>query len=181
MTELATNEKSPGTIKRVPGWVWTISIAVIIYLVISYFILRANPGLDPRFRLSLEPLLASSIVTQIHVAGAILSFSIGVFLLLAPKGFRLHKTFGWLWVACMGVTAVSSFFLTGLMGSSYSPIHALSAWTLIGLPFGVAAIRRKQVEKHRKAMTGMFLGAMVVAGLFAFLPGRLMWHIFFAV
>lgn len=181
MAKLATNEKSLGIIKHVPGWVWTISVAVIVYLVISYFILRANPGLDPRFRVSLEPLLVSSNLTQIHVVGAVSSFGIGVFLLLAPKGFRLHKTFGWLWVVCMSVTAFSSFFLTGLMGSSYSPIHALSAWTMIGLPFGVAAIRRKQVERHRKAMTGMFLGAMVIAGLFAFLPGRLMWHIFFAV
>jgi len=80
----------------------------------------------------------------------------------------------------MSVTAISSFFITGLMGSSYSPIHALSAWTMIGLPFGIAAIRRRDVQQHRRSMTGMFVGGMVVAGLFSFLPGRLMWHIFFA-
>ena len=59
------------------------------------------------------------------------------------------------------------------------PIHALSAWTMIGLPFGVAAIRRRDVKKHRHTMTGMFVGAIVIAGLFSFLPGRLMWEIFF--
>jgi uncharacterized membrane protein len=30
-------------------------------------------------------------------------------------------------------------------------------------------------------MTGMFMGGLVIAGLFSFLPGRLMWHLFFAV
>ncbi|MDG1826012.1 MAG: DUF2306 domain-containing protein [Henriciella sp.] len=181
MADIATKRSPLGILKKVPGWVWTISIASIIYLIVSFFILRANPSLDPQFRISLEPLQASSIATQIHVAAALLSFSIGAFLLIAPKGFRLHKTFGWVWVTSMSVTAISSFFLTGLMGSSYSPIHALSAWTMIGLPFGIAAIRRKQVQKHRKTMTGMFFGAMVIAGMFSFLPGRLMWHIFFAV
>ena len=28
-------------------------------------------------------------------------------------------------------------------------------------------------------MTGMFVGAMLIAGLFSMLPGRLMWEVFF--
>jgi len=30
-------------------------------------------------------------------------------------------------------------------------------------------------------MTGMFTGGMLIAGLFTFLPGRLMWDLFFAM
>ena len=30
-------------------------------------------------------------------------------------------------------------------------------------------------------MTGIFVGGMLIAGLFSFLPGRTMWHLFFAV
>lgn len=80
----------------------------------------------------------------------------------------------------MSITAISSFFITGIMGSTYSPIHALSAYTMLGLPFGIAAVRRRNIPKHRKDMTGMFVGAMVIAGLFSFLPGRLMWSLVFA-
>ena len=166
-------------VSKIPGWGWQIGIALAIYLVVSHFILAAHPAAEPRLRFSLEPLLTASTAIQIHVVGAIATFGIGLVLLLAPKGFRFHKTMGWAWVASMAITAGSSFFITGLMGSNYSPIHALSAWTMIGLPFGIAAIRRRDVQKHRHTMTGMFVGGMAIAGLFSFLPGRLMWEIFF--
>ena len=166
-------------VSAIPGWAWQVGIAFTIYLIVSHFILAAYPEAEPRLRFSLEPLMTASTAIQIHVVGAVLTFTIGLVLLLAPKGFRLHKTLGWAWVISMAVTAISSFFITGLMGSNYSPIHALSAWTMIGLPFGVAAIRRRDVKKHRHTMTGMFVGGMVIAGLFSFLPGRLMWEVFF--
>lgn len=165
----------------VPGWAWQILGAFAIYLIVSYFILASQPDASLHFRLSLEPLLTASTQVKVHVVGAVSAFSIGLILLLAPKGFGFHKTLGWAWVLAMLVTAVSSFFITGMFQNAYSPIHALSAWTLIGLPFGVAAIRRREVKKHRDTMTGMFLGAMVIAGLFSFLPGRLMWETFFGI
>ena len=95
------------------------------------------------------------------------------------KGRGLHKRLGYAWVVAMAVTAISSFFLTGLNGNQFSWIHGLSAWTIIGLPMGLAAARRKDIAAHRKQMTGMFTGSMLVAGLFTFLPGRMMWSIFF--
>jgi uncharacterized membrane protein len=36
------------------------------------------------------------------------------------------------------------------------------------------------VQAHRRAMTGMFVGGLIVAGALTFLPGRLMWAIFFS-
>lgn len=163
----------------IPGWGWQIGVALAIYLIVSYFVLAAHPEAEPQLRFTLEPLLSASVAVQVHVVAALSTFGIGLVLLYAPKGFRLHKTLGWTWVMTMAATAISSFFITGIMGSSYSPIHALSAWTMIGLPFGVAAIRRRDVQKHRHTMTGMFVGGMAIAGLFSFLPGRLMWEIFF--
>lgn len=166
-------------VSGLPFWTWQIGIAFAIYLVVSYFILAAYPEADPKLRFNLEPVLTASAAIQIHVVSAVLAFGIGLILLSAPKGFRLHKTLGWAWIVSMAATAISSFFITGLMGANYSPIHALSAWTMLGLPFGIAAIRRRDINKHRHTMTGMFVGGMVIAGLFSFLPGRLMWEIFF--
>ncbi len=104
----------------------------------------------------------------------------GAFVILSlPKGRGLHKPLGWLWVTAMGVTAVSSLFMTGLNGNFYSLIHLLTGWTLIALPMGVFAIRNRNVLAHRRAMTGMFLGGLIVAGAFAFLPGRFMFELFF--
>lgn len=168
-------------VRAVPAWVWQVSAAFLIYLVVSHFILAAYPDATVRVRFSIEPLAAAALAVQVHVVAAIGTFFIGLGLLLAPKGFRWHKTFGWIWVGAMAVTAVSSFFITGIMGDMYSPIHALSAWTLIGLPFGIFAIRRWNIRRHRQTMTGMFIGGMAIAGLFTFLPGRLMWHMFFSI
>lgn len=167
-------------LRRVPGLVWQILGAFAIYLVVSGLILANHPEAAPRFRFSIEPLLATTLAIKIHISGALIALVVGVILLAAPKGLRFHRILGWTWVLAMSVTAVSSFFITGLMGSSYSPIHALSAWTLIGLPFGIAAIRRRDIRQHRHTMTGMFVGGLIIAGLFSFLPGRLMWSIFVA-
>lgn len=43
----------------------------------------------------------------------------------------------------------------------------------------IYAVRRGKVQAHRRAMTGMFVGGLLVAGALTFLPGRLMWAIFF--
>ena len=168
-------------VQKVPGVIWQFAIAIVIYLIVSYFILSGYPEAEPHFRINFEPLLAAPVQVQIHVACALTAFFIGVILLCAPKGFGFHKTMGWTWVVAMGLTALSSFFITGIFENAFSPIHALSAWVLLGLPFGIAAIRRRDIKKHRDSMTGMFTGGMVIAGLFTFLPGRLMWDLFIGV
>ncbi|WP_300377549.1 DUF2306 domain-containing protein [Henriciella sp.] len=167
-------------IRRLSRTAWTLLIAITVYTAISALTL-IDIGRLPRFRFDPQPLIESGIAIQIHVAAALATLAIGIYLLCAPKGFRLHRTFGWAWVICMAITAGSSFFIMTLFQSFWSPIHALSAWTLLGLPMGVAAVRRRDIKRHRGEMTNMFVGGMIVAGLFALLPGRLMWHIFFAV
>ncbi|MEM1087795.1 MAG: DUF2306 domain-containing protein [Pseudomonadota bacterium] len=168
-------------LSTVLSWVWTLAIAGVIYAVIYTIILASNPGLSPQFRLSAEPLINTGPIVQTHVAGAMAALLIGSVLMIGPKGRTYHKTLGWMWVVAMAVTAVSSFFITGLMGKWYSPIHALSAWTGLALPFAVAAARRRKIQEHRKTMTGMFFGGIFIAGLFSFLPGRIMWQLLFEI
>ncbi|MEQ9315240.1 MAG: DUF2306 domain-containing protein [Henriciella sp.] len=158
---------------------WVIGGALTVYTVLSVLIL-INANVVPRFRIDLTPLLTATTAIQVHVVAAVMTLGIGIFLMCAPKGFRMHKTFGWAWVMSMALTAGSSFLITGIFQSSYSPIHALSAWTMIGLPFGIAAVKRRDIKKHRKTMTDMFVGGMVIAGLFSLLPGRMLFHVFFA-
>lgn len=127
-------------------------------------------------------MLAAPGAIQVHVAAALSALAIGVVLLAGVKGGRRHRTLGWAWVAAMGTTAISSFFIHQINPNGpggLSLIHLLSGWTVVGLPMAVHAARRHRVAAHRRAMTGMFVGGLVVAGLLTFLPGRLMWAIFF--
>jgi uncharacterized membrane protein len=42
------------------------------------------------------------------------------------------------------------------------------------LPVGVLHVRRRHVARHRLVMISIFGGALLVAGLFTFVPGRIM-------
>ena len=103
------------------------------------------------------------------------AFALGVVQLAAPKGTLPHRTIGWIWVALMAVIALSSFLIHGIkMVGPFSPIHLLSIFTLVMLPLAVLHARRHNVKQHRGAMIGIFVGALVVAGAFTFVPGRIM-------
>ncbi len=111
---------------------------------------------------------------QLHIVAALTALAIGVVILALPKGVGPHKALGWSWVAAMATTAVSSLFITGLNGNFYSLIHIISGWVIVALPLAIWAIRRRNVNAHRRAMTGMFVGGLLVAGALTFLPGRFM-------
>ncbi|HRX74941.1 MAG: DUF2306 domain-containing protein [Hyphomonas sp.] len=151
------------------------------YAVLSWMILKSSGNPPIRFRIDISHLVDASFMVKLHLAGALTAFVIGAILLRGVKGTGLHRKLGYSWVAAMTLAAVSSFFLVGLNGNHYSLIHGLSAWTIVVLPMAVVAARRKNIRKHAKGMTNLFLGGLLVAGLFAFLPGRMLWSIFFAV
>jgi len=75
--------------------------------------------------------------------------------------------------------AVSSLFIQLINHGHLSYIHLLSGWTILTLPIAVALARRHKVKQHARMMTGLFTGGLILAGLFAFFPGRLMWSLFF--
>ncbi|MBI1360129.1 MAG: hypothetical protein GC155_07580 [Alphaproteobacteria bacterium] len=131
------------------------------------------------FRVDLRPLLNTPAVVRVHVAAAISSFVLGFAIMLQRKGSRLHRKLGWGWSATMATTALSSFFI--LEDGQFVWIHALSAWTILLLPMALVAARAHRRKIHARLMTTLFLGGMIAAGLFTFLPGRLMWRLFFGV
>jgi uncharacterized membrane protein len=130
--------------------------------------------------MSLAPLLAAPAVIQLHAFAALAAFALGAVQLSAPKGTIPHRVFGWVWAALMLAVVLSSIFIhTIRLWGPWSPIHLLSIFTLIMLPLAVLHARRHQVKRHRRAMTGLFAGALVIAGIFTFLPGRIMHEVLF--
>src|SRR6266704_2423431 len=101
--------------------------------------------------------------------------AIGLVFRPAPKGTIPHRTIGWIWVTLMTVIALSAFFIHEIrLVGPFSPIHLLAIFTLTTLPLAVRHARGHRVDRHRRAMIGIFLGALVIAGLFTLLPGRIM-------
>jgi uncharacterized membrane protein len=130
--------------------------------------------------MTLQPLLDAGVAIQLHAFTAMGAFALGLVQLAAPKGTLPHRAVGWTWVALMMVVAASSFWIHDLrVWGPWSPIHLLSVFTLAMLPMAVLHARRHDVTRHRNAMIAMFAGALVIAGLFTFYPGRIMYRVAF--
>jgi len=117
-----------------------------------------------------------------HAIAAMAALMAGVIQLVGPKGTRAHRVLGYTWVILMLYVATSGFFIheIGLWGR-WSPIHLLSILALVALPLAVRAARRGNIRKHRSIMLQLFGFALVLAGAFTLLPGRVMHRILFAI
>lgn len=108
------------------------------------------------------------------------AFALGVLQLAAPKGTLPHRTLGWIWVSLMVSVSATAFIIHELrLWGPWSPIHLLAIFTLTALPFAVWHARQHRIQHHRWAMIGIFAGALVIAGLFTFVPGRIMHAVLF--
>lgn len=130
--------------------------------------------------MSLAPLLEAAPAIPVHAFGAMAAFAIGLVQFAAPKGTLPHRMLGWIWVALMVAVALSSFWIHQIrLVGPWSPIHLLSIFTLAMLPLAVWKAHRHQVGAHRRIMISLFLGALVIAGLFTVVPGRIMHQVLF--
>jgi uncharacterized membrane protein len=130
--------------------------------------------------MSFEPLIRATGAIPFHAFAAMAAFVLAMVQFAAPKGTLPHRTLGWVWVALMASVALSSFWVhTICQLGGFSVIHLLSVFVLIMLPRGVLRARRHQVKAHASTMKGLFLGALLIAGLFTFMPGRIMHSVVF--
>lgn len=130
--------------------------------------------------MTLAPLLDADPAIKLHAFAAMTAFALGVVQLSAPKGTIPHRTIGWIWVALMLAVSISAFWIHQLrLWGPWSPIHLLAIFTLVTLPIGVLAARRHRIDRHRWTMISIFLGALVIAGAFTLVPGRIMHAVIF--
>jgi uncharacterized membrane protein len=127
--------------------------------------------------LSISPLLAAPVAIQIHAFAALAAFALGTYLLNGRKGVQVHRVLGWTWAGLMLAVAISSLWISGAgprLAGPFGPIHLLTLLVLAMLPAGLYMARSHRASAHAKFMRGLFWGALVIAGGFTFLPGRIM-------
>jgi len=110
-----------------------------------------------------------------HLVTALAALLVGAFVLARPKGSASHRALGWTWVVLMGSTTLASAFIRDyrmINLAGITPIHAFTVLAAVMLPRAVWQIRRGNVAAHRNSMRGLYVGACLVAGAFAFVPGR---------
>jgi uncharacterized membrane protein len=130
--------------------------------------------------MTLQPLLSASPAVQLHAFAAMAAFGIGILQLARRKGDSPHRLVGYIWVVLMLLIAASSFWIHGMnQWNGFSVIHLLSIWVLVFAPIAVMLARRGNIRAHKRSMIGLFAGALIIAGIFTFVPGRIMHAVVF--
>lgn len=126
--------------------------------------------------MTLEPLLEAPLAVQLHVATILPAAIIGAFLLIwRGRGTPLHRLLGKTWVALMLISALSSLFIHELrMWNGFSPIHLLSILVIIGCLRTVHLARSGRIAAHRRLVTQIYVGGILIAGGFTLMPYRIM-------
>ena len=74
----------------------------------------------------------------------------------------------------MFLTAFVSLFVRVIEPGKFSVIHLLSLWTMLQVPLIVLRARQHDWKRHRRAVRGMVIGALLIAGFFTFPFGRML-------
>jgi uncharacterized membrane protein len=126
----------------------------------------------------LQLFFSQSPAMQAHVLAALGAVGLGAVLMLRRKGKTFHRIGGWVWSVLLTTVALSSLFIFDLTGT-WSYLHLFSGWVMVFLPLAVLFAKRRRVTRHRTTMMVLFYGSLLISGALAFLPGRLMWQLFF--
>jgi len=117
-------------------------------------------------------------LSYLHLATIVPAFLIGTFLLVRRKGTPIHKSLGRIYLLLMIATGLTTLFMPAQVGprflAHFGFIHAFSLLALYSAPAAFLAVRRGNVKAHRGNMIGLYVGGILIAGAFAFSPGRML-------
>jgi uncharacterized membrane protein len=134
--------------------------------------------------MNFEPVLSAPLAIQLHLATVLPAFAIGTWQIFAStKGAPVHRALGYVYLTLMSATAASTLFIHEVMPNSpffgFSPIHLFVPLTLFGVVGALRGAWTHNIRMHQRSMIGLYIGGLLIAGGLTFLPGRLMYRLFF--
>lgn len=120
------------------------------------------------------------LAVRLHLLTVLPAFVLGTWLILASrKGSPAHRLVGVIYMVLMAVTALVSIAVRSIQPPALSVIHLFVPLTLGSIAVAIWAARTGRISLHRRAMHGLYVGGLLVAGAFTFMPGRLLHRLFF--
>jgi uncharacterized membrane protein len=86
---------------------------------------------------------------------------------------------GRLFLALMLITAIAAIFIREINGGHFSWIHIFVPITFFASWEAVHFIRKGNLKRHKRAVKGLFFGALLIPGVLSFMPGRIMYLLVF--
>ncbi|MGB0446085.1 MAG: DUF2306 domain-containing protein [Pseudomonadales bacterium] len=126
------------------------------------------------------------IIVYTHAFMALLAIPVGWYIFLTPKGTPRHRLVGRIWVLLLSIVAITALSITTINPGHYSVIHLLIPYTLGSLVYSIWNIRKfkqtkitKYKRAHMNSMIGVYIGALLIAGVFTLMPGRFFHSVLF--
>jgi len=117
-------------------------------------------------------------LTYLHLATVLPAFALGALQLFRLKGTPTHKFLGKIYMVLMLGTGLITLVMPAEVGprvlNHFGFIHIFSFLALFNVPAAYLAARRGNIKVHRVLMLGLYLGGILIAGAFAFSPGRML-------
>jgi len=117
----------------------------------------------------------------LHLATVLPAAVLGGYLLCARKGGARHRALGKVYLALMAAAALSTLALPAFVGPTLrlgplrlGHLHLFVPLTLHGVWKAFHTIKKGDIHGHKWAMISLYSGALVIAGVLSFAPGRLM-------
>lgn len=125
--------------------------------------------------MNMAPFLSAHLVIQVHAITATIALVLGATILFRKKGDARHKFSGRIWVGVMAIAVGNSWFISEMpMLWRFGPIHIFSMMGSVALFQIIWFARKGNIRAHKSAAKGLYIGGLIVAGTFTFLPGRIM-------
>lgn len=124
-----------------------------------------------------------NLLMYFHLATVVPATVIGMMIFLKKKGTKFHKQFGRIYVVLMLCTAVLTLFMPATVGKQFlghfGYIHVFSVMVLSAIPLAIIRVKNGNIKAHKRAMVLLYVGAIGIAGFFAFMPGRYLHELLF--
>ncbi len=114
------------------------------------------------------------IAIWLHLTTVLVALALTPVMLWQPRGTRSHRRLGYVWVAAMTISAFDSFWITQTNHGHFSPIHLLSAFTVVQAPRIVLSARAHNHARHRQSVRALVIGGLLTAGALTFPFHRLL-------
>ncbi len=130
--------------------------------------------------MDVKPILDASLAIRIHLATILPAFALGTWLIFASrKGTRPHRAIGAVYMAFMLVSATTAIFIQEVRPGHFSLLHLFVLLTYWAVFRSLWTIRKKDIAGHKRAMLGLYVGGLLIAGGLTLGPGRVMHRVFF--
>jgi len=123
-------------------------------------------------------------IRDLHLYTIAPCLPLGFYLIVVSgKGGVLHKKIGYIYMVLIFFSSIVSLFLKAYVGTiflnHFGWIHLLSLFTIWTVPRSLIAVKKGNIQRHKRSMKLLYWTGLTLAGLFTLMPGRYLHGVFF--